>query len=80
MPSDLASELSAYEATRPALAEAVPAATAGSVGAADGADGFLALLEQVGASDYVHSCGIVLRPTDSTLCFHQDLPTGEAHH
>ena len=63
MPSDLASELSAYEATRPTLAEAAPATTAGSVDAADGADGFLALLEQVGASNYGHSCGI--RPKGS---------------
>ena len=56
MPSDLASELSAYEATRPALAEAAPTTTAGSVDAANSADGFLAFLEQVGASNCGHSC------------------------
>lgn len=49
-PSDLASELSAYEATRPHLAEAAPATAAGSADAASSADGFLAFLEQVGSN------------------------------
>jgi hypothetical protein len=51
MPSDLVSELSAYEATHPDLAEVAPSAAAGSADAANSADGFLAFLEQVRASN-----------------------------
>jgi len=54
MPSDLTSELSAYEATHPALAETAPATAAGSVEVADSADGFLALLEEDLEKDEAH--------------------------
>lgn len=52
MPSDLVSELSAYEATHPDLAEAAPSAAIGSADAANSADGFLAFLEQVCATNF----------------------------
>ncbi|KAF8970559.1 ATP synthase complex subunit H-domain-containing protein [Flammula alnicola] len=50
LPSDLASELAAYDAAEPAAAAAAPIAQASSTPSADepagGADGFLAFLEQ----------------------------------
>lgn len=47
LPSDLASELSVYEATHPDLADVSPALSSGSADAAGGADAYLAFLERV---------------------------------
>lgn len=52
--SDLTSELSAYDATHPDLADAAPVAATGTVDATNTADGFLAFLEQVRCRNTFH--------------------------
>jgi len=54
LPSDLTSELSAYEATHPVLIEVAPAPSSGSADGATTADGFLAFLEQDLPKEDVH--------------------------
>ncbi|KAF8317987.1 hypothetical protein DL93DRAFT_2076548 [Clavulina sp. PMI_390] len=54
LPSDLTSEISAYESSIPDLAEVTPVAATGSADASNSADGFLAFLEQDLPKDEAH--------------------------